>query len=85
MHYHRRTRPSRIDFKVSPEQSDLDRKDRGARRLLVSSAIIAQGLAFLAQMLRMNLALVGHVQPVRLLQRPLKARGMLRLRNRRET
>lgn len=48
--------------------------DESVYRLLVPPAIVAKGLALLAEMLRMNLALIGHVQSVRLLQWPLLVR-----------
>lgn len=46
--------------------------ERQAALLLHAAAVVAQDFAFLAQVLRVLLALVRHVQAVRLLQRSLR-------------
>lgn len=55
---------------LESEQWGLGHKslsDSGYRRLLHTAAVVAQDFTFLAQVLRVLLALVGNIQAVRLL------------------
>lgn len=54
------------------EEKDGATGGANAALLLHTAAVVAQHFAFLAQVLRVLLALVGHIQAVRLLQRSLR-------------